>query len=297
MGISRRRLLRLGAAAAGVGALGGLGGCGAGPLGGGDFRDWLPVPGTTSEADHYQFSSLDANAVLDEREAFDGDRLDGIRRLAREYRRLVGVTFDETNWILTFQGMAVVDTDVDTAVLGGQLDDRSFRRGDYGDYRVYVGPDRNRAVAINDGTLVFGRPTDATDARSVVELLVDTSRGEHPRYRAENPDLEELLSQLGTATAVTGGSTPSVDGAGPLATGGTVSVGGDASNFTSALVFADASAVSADGEVVQNEIGRLSENSQAGDVDATTNGRTLLVSGTIDTVDLSLGFMSGGRIA
>lgn len=293
--VSRRAVLRAGAAAAGTGTLGGLAGCGTLAGGGGDFPSWLPAPGTLRDTDHYGFSYLDAKAVRNNEENFDDDRLDGIARMARELRRPAGVTFDTTIWILTFQDVAVVGTSLAARTVAGELDDRGYLDDEYGEYTVYFDREEGRAVGVSDDALVFAKPTADAEARTVVERVVETRAGESPRYRSENADFDELVSKLGTATAVTGGTLSSADGV--VATGGTTSVDGDTSNVRSALVFRDASAATTDAERVQDEIGRLRENSQAENFDTNKNGRTVFVSGSVETTDLSLGFMTGGRIA
>jgi hypothetical protein len=292
---SRREYLRIGTATAALGTLGSLAGCSSIPFvgGGGNYQAWLPEPGTISDRDDYSFTFLDSKTVVNNEDEFDSDTFDRVERLAAGYREQVDVDFDETNTILTFQSTAVVTGQYNTGDVTDELDRNDFdEEGDYKGTTVFLADDESMAVGVSGAALAFARPMGGEDADEIVELMIDTRRGDEDRYVEENEDLQTALDAVGNGTAVGGTTSPGL-GSDIVGIGSSLQVNGSTSNLDISLVFDDESDADTDEGSVERFVEFLENNSDLDDVETQKDGRTILVTGTIDTDELGTDLLAG----
>lgn len=199
--VSRRSVLK-GGAALGVTSVTGLSGCLGLGGGGGGFQDWLVDPFLLAgEPERYfvysiAMSSLDENADQFAREDYDNlrsfaiDRFGFTRLYADEVER---VTLGRNGY--QSGGFDVVQGGIDRETLG-----EDFRREEYRALEGYEGfdlyeydEDVQNGAAVGDDTMAIAGSRGEADAVRVVESLVDTQRGEARSYADVDEDFESLM--------------------------------------------------------------------------------------------------------
>lgn len=290
--LSRRAAIKLGAATAGVGAMGGLAGCSSIPFigGGSGYTNWLPEPGVIADADSYGFSWTDAQQVRNNEDEFDDDVYDSYESANEDRLDQAGLDYDDVNTFLSFQSVTVVDASFNRDDVAGELEDNDFDDDtDHEGYTIYLSNSEFQAVGVSGNDLVYGRRNSENDAVEVVELAIDTNNGDEDRYVDENDDFAELVSNLSSGT-FTSGRTIDND-SDQVASGRTVSVNGSTSNVESVTVYDEAD------DLDQDDVDDLQEEGEdSNDVEnfsANKNGRVLTVIYDVDTDKIGTGDFGG----
>lgn len=293
--LTRRRALRLGAATAGLAATGGLSGCSAIPfIGGAGYTNWLFEPGTVTDSDHLSFDYEDTEQVRNNEDEFDSAYYDRF-----ESR--------EDSWPLSQTGVAVdevteslsIDGDTGGRVVGSfakddvtaELEDSDFsEETDHGGYTIYQ-RDERYAAGVRKGEFVHARyVAQNTTARDVVEALIDANAGDEDRYVDDSDDFRRLTDELGSGTFVSGGTQEETEETnsdygrfeGVVASGTTVTVDGATTDIEVVWVY------DAESDVDMDAVENWTDSDTFDDVDdvsAGNNGRTVTVTGTVDTDD------------
>jgi len=290
--LSRRAAIKLGAATAGVGAMGGLAGCSSIPFigGGGGYTNWLAEPGVVADDDAYRFSWTDAQQVRNNEDEFDEDVYDSYESFNEERLDQAGLDYDDVNTFLSFQTVTVVDASFDRDDVADELEDNDYEDDtDHEGYTIYLGDNEFRAVGVSGSDLIYGRRNSDNDAVEVVEAAIDTNNGDEDRYVDENDDFAELTSNLGTGTFTSGGTID--NDSDQVASGRTLSVNGEISSVEAISVFDEAD------DLDQDDVDDLQEEGEdSNDVDnfsATKTGRVLTVSYDVDTDEIGTGEFGG----
>lgn len=281
--LTRRGLLKRGTAAASVATLGGLAGCaGAGVLGGGGSARTLPAPSAVGQGDDYWFQTLDTAEVRE----YESSLTDygEVTEMAAEYRGLADVESADTDAITTFAGNAVVSGSFSTEDARTVLESNDFTEAESESVGVlYVGPNEVFAVGIEGDALVFGREAGRTSAAEAIEATVAANGGDGDAY-TEDDDFAELRDQLAEGTHVDGGTHGFSLLDGHVATGTTITLGESDSDFDLALVFGSESDIDEDGAA--DLASTVEDTSDIEDIDTSVDGRTLHVTGSVDTADV-----------
>jgi len=294
---TRRSVLRTGAAASSVAALGGLAGCSSVPFvggGGASFSQWLYAPDAIGDSEHYFFNYTDDQTVRNNEDNFDSDFFDRQESSEDDWPlSQMDVDYDEVTNSLGLGTGGVINGSFNKEDVVDALDDNDFddEDDDYSGYAIYQKNDQ-RAVGVTGGQAVYtqagfsGGDVEVVDA---VEAIIDTSNGEEDRYADENEDMQALLNQIGGGTFAFGRTQEEADETntdrsqfeGQVGFGVDATVNGETTSFTYALVFDDADgAEDADIEDWADD----SENFEdIDDVSVNQNGRTVVVSGQGDT--------------
>jgi len=290
--LSRRAAIKLGAATAGVGAMGGLAGCSSIPFvgGGANYTNWLAEPGVIADSDNYRFTWTDAQQVRNNEDNFDSDTYDNYESFNEDRLDQAGLDYDDVNTFLSFQGVTVVDASFNQDDVGDELEDNDFDDDtDHEGYTIYLSESEFQAVGVSGNDLVYGRRNGENDAVEIVEAAIDTNNGDEDRYVDENDDFSELTSNLSTGTFTSGGSID--NDSDQVASGQTLSVNGETSNIESITVFDEAD------DLEQDDVDDLQEEGEdSSDVEnfsANKNGRILTVSYDIDTDEIGSGSFGG----
>ena len=290
--LSRRAAIKLGAATAGVGAMGGLAGCSSIPFigGGSGYTNWLAEPGVIGDSDYYRFSWTDAAAVRNNEDEFDEDIYDGYESSNEEQLDWAGLDYDDVNTFLSFQGVTVVDASFNRDDVADELEDDDFEDDtDHEGYTIYLGNNEFRAVGVSGNDLVYGRRNSENDAVEVVEAAIDTNNGNEDRYVDENDDFNELTSNLSTGTFTSGGTFDSDSD--QVASGRTLSVNGETSSVEAISVFDEADDLEGDDVDDLQEQGE--ESNDVENFSANKSGRVLTVSYDVDTDEIGTGDFGG----
>jgi hypothetical protein len=316
--LSRRDVLRYGATAAGVGAVGALSGCGAisGLLGGGaipSYAGWLPAPDEISDDDHYRFNSINTAELRDaesERDEINFDYFLEPSSIEYEFFGLAPEDIDEWvhlspmvpdsnvyNLVPTVMSGDFEKGDV-TDALDDLIDERdadvSTEAG--GGYTHYSTESNEGDVAVTEGTLIFGPESGSAD---FVETIIDTEHGDVDRYVDVNEDMNALVDTLGEGTIVMGSTMDPVEETyfkssqyhwfeEQVAYGIAIEIDGASADYDIVVVF------NSERDVDMDAVGNLTESDTVDgffqDVSTSRTGRIVSISATIDTKDLSFQF-------
>jgi hypothetical protein len=289
--VSRRETLRLGAAAAGLGAVGSLSGCSqiksAVPfIGGASYKQWLPAPDALGDSDHYYFSYTNYKQIRNNEDNFDEDVYEDYENEAET--DLLGVDIEDIDETISlgFGSAAVIVGSFDKEDVTDELEDNDFEDEDeQGNYTIYEAENGNGAVAVKGGTVVYGDDSDA------VETILDTKNGDEDRYVGENDEFKELVNKIGSGTEVSGRTQEEVDETdedygefeGAVASGRTDTVSGETTKVKHVTLFDDAD------DIPQDEYEDYIDDSDYWDeldnVSVSKNGRAMVVTGQLDTDD------------
>ena len=208
MTLSRRRMTRL----TGLGLTTTIAGClgvGTGSVfgvgDGGPYQEWLTEPDALLDRDHASYSVLEVSEFYEYEAEFDEDWFDEMESSLEELA-FGELDADELSRAIVRQPTVVlfgsfdiddVIEDIDDDVT--ELDDE----GDYEGYTVYTGESREMALGVREGVLVIARNSaGGNDAEELVEIVIDTKRGDEPRYVDESEDFDALVGDLGGGTAL-----------------------------------------------------------------------------------------------
>lgn len=222
---TRRGLL----SAAGVAAAAGLSGC-LGLFGGGSGDDgpatttdtttttttateesfvrWLPAhEGFTGS--RYRVLQYDMTAVRERRSALPSSTF-GLVREEIDRATVPGIDAGAVESVVRFRpgDTRVVTGSFAAGEVRAALTDAPYTplENGYGDYRIYVSDRASPpAVAVGDGVALLCAETGRNAPAAVARRLVDTERGELPRYQDNSDVLGATLPPLAGATHVAGG--------------------------------------------------------------------------------------------
>jgi hypothetical protein len=336
---SRRSFLKTSGLAALLGVVG-TAGCletvddavGGGPP---DYANWLYDPAEVYDSDYVGFGTFDVQSVYENEDELPEGMMDQVEEVNEEadfvdldaMENVTGIAYGLPNQDLGGGSMVVsgeFDVDAITAEIENEAPEE-YETTTHGDFTLYTmtrehpaedGPDTNSAtVAVSgDHVLVGGMQAPGVTSADAVTTMIDAGGGDVPRLHEENEDADELVSQLGDATLVVGGTfdadlTNFTDDATPdevvdavddlVAVGVASDVDGDSVEHTMALVYATEDDAST--EDVEDALDRVEEtNDPAGDQledrSVSRDGRAVLVSTTGETEALfePFGLFGGG---
>ncbi|WP_136716117.1 hypothetical protein [Halorientalis salina] len=287
--VSRRQTLRLGAAAAGLGAVGSLSGCSqiksAVPfIGGASYKQWLPAPDELGDSDHYYFSYTNYKQIRNNEDNFDEEAFENYE--AEAETDLLDLDIDDIDEVVSlgFGSASVLIGSFNKEDVTDELEDNDFDdEDDQGNFTIYEPENGSGAVAVKGGTAVYADDSDA------VETIIDTKNGDEDRYVGENEEFKELVNKIGNGTRVSGRTQEEVDETdedygqfeGAVASGGTDTVNGETTKIKSVTLFDDAD------DVPQDEFEDYIDDSDYWDeldnVSVSKNGRAVVVTGQMDT--------------
>lgn len=295
---TRRDVLKTGAAAGGLAALGGLAGCSSIPFvgGGGSYAQWLYAPGAIGDSDHYAFSYQNDQAIKSNEDEFDSEYFDR-QESAEDNWPLsqLGVDYDEVNDRLRLGAGGVINGSFNQSDVIGELDDNDFddEDDDYSGYAIYQKNDA-QAVGVQNNQAVYaqrGFGSGDVDVVDAVETIIDTKTGDEDRYQNESDAMSVVLNQVSGGDITFGNTQEEADDTntdraqfeGQVGTGVQGNFKGDTTNVKYAIVFADSD------DVDTGDVEDWTEDSNTFDdvdnVSVTKNGRTAVVTGQIDTDD------------
>lgn len=298
----RREALKFGGA---IGALA-LAGCTSQvPIGGGgsDYADWLYAPGTVNDVDHYGFSWV-RPATLDEHEdELAEDTFSSLERVADNVQDIVDIDLDEMEGLLrlNFEFPAVITGSFDVEDLAEDLEDADYDdEGDHEGFTIFLSSDEFAAVGVSDSAVIVAGPGASDDADEVVEIVIDTSLGEEDRYAEESDDFAELERVLDVGEIAFGLTEEEADDTdvtigrfeNMVARGISWGVSPDVSNMQFVIVFEDEDDI--DIEEVEEWIDETDSSGDTfddvDDISVNQRGRSVEVTGQIDTDDISAFF-------
>jgi hypothetical protein len=294
---TRRDVLRTGAAAGGLAALGGLAGCSSIPFvgGGGGYAQWLYAPGEIGDRDHYGFSYQNDQAIRNNEDEFDSSYFDRQESSEDNFPlEQMGVDYDEVKNRLSIGTVGVINGNFQKSDVVDELDDNDFDDEDdnYSGYAIYqkedslaIGVQNNQAVYVQPR---FGGVDDVVDA---VETIIDTKTGDEDRYQNENDAMNVILNQVGGGDIVFGTTQEEADDTntdraqfeGQVGTGVQGNFNGDTTNVKYALIFADSDEVDMDD--IEDWVDDSDTFDDVDNVSTNQNGRTAVITGQIDTDD------------
>lgn len=296
--VTRRQALKMG----GILGVGALAGCiGEVPLARSGIAtsvDWLYEPGTIRDEDHYWVSFVEPPTFVDNEDDFDEEVYDTIEATEDQYS-VLDLDIEEIDSVLRFDRNAVLTGQYDTENVIDELDDADFDEedDDYEGYRIFLSPDDHRGVGVSSDSLIVARVGSHDDGDEVVETIVDTRIGEEDRYVDEEEDFATLTDTLSPAAVQYGHTFPERDGTDvergrfdeAVANGYSVQVDGESTRLEAVIVFDSANDIDVDDiEDWIDENDRSDEIfDDVEDIGVDTNGRTAVVSGRIDTDDLT----------
>lgn len=257
-------------------------------IGGPGYTDWLPEPRVLG-TDHYQVAYLDVADVDDNRHEFDRNLFDDIRSVD-EF--LPGVEFEDLDELVIGEATMVASGDHDVGSVADELRDDGYRfETEYEGYEIYS-LENVRAVGVGEDHLIVGAGVGDRSARTYVEIVIDTERGEEQRYHEVDADFEAITDALGGGTLHMVETYPREDETEPergrfrnnVGTGVGWDVDGPTTDLDVVLAFRDEGDVHA-GDV-EEWLAAESLFEYAYDLDVDEDGSLATVSGTIDTRDL-----------
>lgn len=280
------------------GCLSGPPGLGSPGGGVGSFTSWLPAPGEIRDLDHYRFRTFQPKQMANFEGFANSDDYDTIANAyGRQFSSQMGIGFDEINQLTSTGTGEIAVTDVSREDIVDELEDNNYNdESEHEGYVVYLSPNGANAVGVTDGTVIFGREYPSVpDAVEVVEGIIDTNAGNEDRYEDESDDCRTLLNQLGSGHWVSGQTQEEGSATEPasgrfrdlVARGITVSFDDEKSEYRNVLVFEDADDIDTndveDYVDANEQSGRKFDN--ANDVSTNTDGRSVIVTATLDTDD------------
>jgi len=326
---SRRSFLKTSGLAALLGVVG-TAGCletvddavGGGPP---DYANWLYDPTEVYDSDYVGFGTFDVQTVYENQDELPQGMIDRLDEANEEIDFVDLETMENVTGIAYGYpnrdhggGSMVVSGEFDVDAITAEIEEESpeaVETRTEGDYTLYTftterqGDDEDDAVDTNSATIAVSgeqvlvggmRAPDAT-SEDAVTTMIEAESGDVARLHDENEDADELVSQLGDATLVMGGTfdanlTNFTDEATPdevvavvddlVAVGAASDVNGDTVEHVMAFVYEDGDAASTeDVEAVLDNVEEMSDRAedQLEDRSVSKDGRTVLVSTTGET--------------
>ncbi len=296
-------MLRRSLATAGAGALVGAAGCSSipNPLGGNTpYANWLPVPDDVGDSDHYNFTYLNLNDIESNEDELDGDSIDPASY--EEFWAPLDIDWEDASGltILGFGGLfgvggLVVEADFsrDDAISG--LEDEDFDEdSEYEGYALMLDSAETQVYAIGDGAVVL-TSSDGGDT-DTAEALIDAKTGNADRYGDDSDDMSTLIDALGGGTFVNGNTMDEPEDPDPaggtfdamVAEGQQVTINGQTADVNYVVVYESSDDVDTDDleEWVTENDGNDEQFDDVDDISYNENGRTGIVTGTLDTDEL-----------
>jgi len=301
---SRRRFLKSSGALVGASMLGASAGC-TGILGGGGGggsglsaqTDWYYEPGAVQDSDHYAVSYQNNLEIVDNEDQFDSDVYDDLENNFESTYEYLGLDFDEVESRTYFGGFLaqlLSGYQVDQSEVVESLEDAEYDDDDeYEGYQVFLGPNEVQAVGLTNNDIVVAGSAWNSDAEAqdVLETTIDTYNGDEDRYADENEQFATLTSQLdGGAfdyattheeTEETSAENGEFEGA--VARGSSQSVDGETMSAQAVIVFDSADDI--DTGDVEDWMDAEGSFDEIDDLSFSTSGRSVEVTGTMDTDD------------
>lgn len=287
------------------------------------YATWLYDTAEVSESNYMGFGRFDVQSVYKNQEAMPDEMMDDIESANEEtefvdleaMETMTGIAYGQPNRNVG-GGSMVVAGEFDVEAITAEIEKESpdgVETGSHGDYTLYTiqqerqhadeGPNTNSAtVAVSsEHVLIGGMQASDVTSEEAVTTMIETENGDVARLHEGNENASELISQLGEATLVMGGTfdanlTNFTDEETPdegvkmvddlVGVGVASNVNGDTVEHTMAFVYEDSVAASADDvqeaiETAANKNDRA-EN-QLEDRSVSEDGRTVLVSATGET--------------
>ncbi|GAB3689347.1 hypothetical protein GCM10028857_24570 [Salinarchaeum chitinilyticum] len=302
---SRRRFLKASGAVVGTGLLGASAGCtgilGGGGGGGGSgltaHTDWYFEPGAIADTDHHTISYQGTMEIANNEDQFDSDYYDDTEQSFEDSYEYLGLDFDEVESRTYFGGFLATllsGYTVDRSEIVESLEDNDYEDDDeYEGVQVFLGPNESRAVGVTNNEIVVTSGSWNTDdeAIDVLETAVDTYNGEEDRYVDENENFAALTSRLNGGTfgfAATHEETEETDAPngrfeGAVAQGSASDVKGETMDIQAIYLFDSADDIDmGDVEDYRDESDSFDD---IDDVSLNRSGRSVIISGTMDTDD------------
>ncbi|WP_248517401.1 twin-arginine translocation signal domain-containing protein [Salinarchaeum laminariae] len=175
MAESRRRFLKSSGALVGTGILASAAGC-TGILGGGggggggaipgSYTNWQYAPGTIRDTDNYFFNGIAPIEINEYEDSFDEEWFDTTEAEVESQYELLDIDFDEVETVMSFDGstaQVLLGYEAEREDVTDALEENEFEEGEeYEGYQMFVGPNEQRAVALDDSDIVIGRSTSMT---------------------------------------------------------------------------------------------------------------------------------------
>lgn len=251
-----------------------------------DYTAWLLAP-AAYDTDHYVVDVRRPSEILTHQEAFDEDAT-----ILREVRG-AGDLFanSETEMLLNAGTLSSLEF---TVVVGGyEVDeveaaitsDSDFdleEAGSLHGFTLYQADEGNDPVAVSEDAVVI------SEHRTMMDPAIEAWAGERERYADVSDPFGTVVDALGDGTSIKAQTYDPDDHQleeyvpGAIASGSRLRVDGDTTEYSGALVFEDSPSV----ETVRNRLGETEYFASVRDVDVRTEGRTAVVSGTMDTDSL-----------
>lgn len=301
---SRRRFLKTSGAVVGTGILGASAGC-TGILGGGGgggsglsaHTDWFYEPGMIQDTDHHAISYQANVEIVNYEDEFDSDYYDSTEESFESSYEFLDLDFDEVESQTSFGGFLATllsGYQVNRSEVVESLEDNDYEDDDeYEGVQVFLGPNESRAVGLTNNEILVTSGSWSTDdeAIDVLETAVDTYNGEEARYVDENEDFAAVTSQLSGGTfdyATTHEETEETNAEngqfeGAVARGSSESVNGETMDVQAVIVFDDAD------DIDMGDVEDFRDDSDTfddiDDVSLNSSGRSVIITGTMDTDD------------
>ncbi|MDS0282494.1 hypothetical protein [Haloarcula onubensis] len=307
---TRRTLLRRSLATAGAGALVGAAGCSSipNPLGGGaSYADWLPVPDDIGDSDHYNFTYLNLDDFESNEDEIDEESFDPASYedfwdpLDIDWEDVSGLTILGFGGMFGFGGL-VIEAEFNRDDVISDLEDEDFDEdGDHEGYTLMLDESESQVYAIGDGAAVL-TPARDTDGESssgetgTAEAVIDAKTGNADRYADDSEAMSTLVDELGGGTLVSGRTMEEPEDASPengtfdamVAQGQQAKINGETTDVKYVVVYESSDDVDT-GDLedwVDENDGSDEQFDDVDDISYNQNGRTGVISGTINTDDL-----------
>jgi hypothetical protein len=302
--VSRRGLLKTSGAAVGASMIASLAGCvgevpraGAGSGGSQSFSNWLCEPGTIVDTNHYSSIMMNMGNVRSNEDNVSEDLYENFEAF-EDYLSFTGIDFDEMSTTLVYNSIYVVTGSYTTEDVIEELEDNDYDdETDHEGFTIYLSSDGSTAVGVSEQALVAriqGYDSDSVDA---VETIIDTKIGEEDRYVAESEDFETLMRTLDPGAYLTGrtyeeqSNTDTAVGTfeHAVAGGRRWRINGETSNLKTAIVFEEADDIDLDdiNDWIDDTGGSDQTFDDVDDTDVKKQGRTAVITGTVDTDDVA----------
>jgi hypothetical protein len=213
---SRRKVLRTGAATAGLLATGSLAGCGGIPfLGGGSgaYVSWIPDP-DEYDSEGMFFSNINYSAIAENEDNFDEDLFESIENGADSTFDPLDIDYEDVTSASNANPFSLYDGDYENSTVIEALEDDETGQGEfeeddtYEDYRIFIldeaADEPQIAYSVNGTQVLRTGPAGDNNAVEMAELLIDTNAGESPKLVDENEKFKALTDEVGGGTTVTG---------------------------------------------------------------------------------------------
>lgn len=300
---SRRDVLKTGAGALAAVGTAGLAGCSGGvPFlnGGSSFQNWLHEPSEFRDQDHYRYTYIDPLAFQENESELPDGQYDSVSSYVEPYNEDAGVDFDETDWFLDTGVAGIAGCSRSQDELVEELENNDYNdETEYEGYQIFVpGGNENppSAKAVNDNVILsvqrMENPVDGA------EDLINVNNGDEPGYTDESEAMSTLLAELGSGSLSYGLTTEPVEDTEEeqarfeemVGWGYAGSINGETMDLKWVYVHEDSDAVDT-GDVEEWVDANNGTDQQLDDVDdigVSQNGTAAVVTGTIETDELTL---------